>query len=234
MAQRPTRPRRPLPPRPKGQGLTPVQKQQVKAILGSKIESKYFISGYQNTVSNSGVITDLSSIAQGVGSVERTGDTVNLTRVSLIYQVNCSSGGAFASADSYNALRLILFRWKDDSGNYVPTVTDILSLPAAHGDLVMAVYNLNQGENFHIIYDKIVTVFNSPVYTGTGVNVEAGANHSWCSGMLDLSQLGPRVIEFEGAGTTGSGKLFMLAVSDSTFTPHPNLTLTTQLKYTDA
>lgn len=215
-------------------GLTPVQKQQVKAILGSKIESKYFISGYQNTVSNAGTVVDLSLIGQGVGSAERTGDKVNLSRVSLIYQVNCSTGGAFASADAYNALRLILFRWKDDSGNYFPTVADILSLPAAHGDLVMAAYFLDQGENFHIVYDKVVTVFNSPVYTGTGVNVEAGANHSWCSGMMEVSNLGPRVIEFEGAGTTGSGKLFMLAVSDSTFTPHPNLTLTTQLKYTDA
>jgi hypothetical protein len=206
----------------------------IQSQLASHIEIKYNPLGIPSTnVPSTGLVQLFSGIAQGVSKIQRIGDRIALKRLAMRCKVVCSTGGIFASADSYNVVRIILIRWLADDAVETPVLSKVLALPTGTTDYTIAPYNNDAGEKFIVIDDFVTVVFNTPTYTGTGVNVEAGYGHVRLF-QREYMKFGEPHIEYTANATTGVGNLYMLAVSDSTVSPSPQLLYNLDVEYEDA
>jgi hypothetical protein len=217
--------------------LSPLEKRQIRDMISSKVEVKYATIGSPSTqIDNAGsFLKDLSLIGQGVTRDTRVGDDLQLLELDVKYKVTCSTGGLFTAADSYNTVRVLIFRWWQDDNTVAPTLSAVLRLATGCTDYTVSTYNKDNQASFTMLHDKTHLVYNSPVYNGTNVVVEAGAGHL---ALQDVSvkgkALGAKTINYTNNANLGIGKIFMMAVSDSAFSPHCTLTLQSITQFTDA
>lgn len=205
----------------------------IKRLITNREEVKYFTGNYAASATTTGAIVDLSAIVQGFNKTQRVGDAVRIKSMHFTWSATAQSGGIVSAADEYNNCRMLFFRWKENSGAIAPVVANILD---ATSGAPFAMYNFDQRKIYKIVYDRTMTVFNNPVYDGTSVksfqgngSVKFSANNN-----LGLSRIGAPTINFINNSTDGTGKLFALVVGDSSFTPHPTMTLAWTIEYTDA
>lgn len=207
----------------------------VKRLLNSREETKVIASYYQDNVTTSGHIEDLSSIDQGSHKSERVGDAVRLKKLQFTFQVTSQSGGILGAADEYNNLRCILFRWRPNSGAGAPVAGNILDLVRVP-DGIISPYLFDQRKEYSILWDRVLTTFNTPVFDGSDVKSFQGemSTKMLHNQQLFGQRLGPASINFVNDTNDGTGKLYALFISDSSFTPHPTVSFAYQLHYTDA
>ncbi len=215
MPNRPSRrfPRRRRASTKRSRALNPRQRSAVSNIVVKTIkrrgEWKHFTAKTVTTADTTGSVTDLSVIAQGLTDITRVGDTITASTMNVKY---------FAfTADTRNFLRLIFFQWYDDS---TPVVGDILIDVA--GSNVRAMYNTDQAPNFKIIHDKTLML------------AERVAGQTFPSQLTTRKLRIPRSkVQYQGASTTGIGKVWLLLLSDSGVATHPGFELTSKLNYQD-
>jgi len=219
--------------------LTPEQKKEVKRMIESDIEHKCgFYNLSTGSVLSTGSIIGLATIiTQGSTFTTRVGDQINLTSFQFKYKIwsDSTTFAALASTDPWNAVRVIIFRWRSDTaigGN--PTMADILNTGAA--DIITAVYNYDQKADYQILFDQTHAVTNMTVWNGSAAEVGPGPGTLFCSPYHRLygKKLGKKKITYNANGTTNTDGIYLLVVSDSAFSPHPQLSFNASIEFTDA
>jgi hypothetical protein len=222
-----------------GSGLTALQRKQVKRILTKEIETKFYQSSMTpNAVSNSGTIALLSGVSQGVTHSGRVGDVMSLK--SLQFNFDCIASqttlGGWLGGDAYNNMRLIIFRWHQNTAAGAPILSDVLTTLTSY--TYLAPYNEDNLESgvLKILYDKTFILENSPYWNGSTTLFASGQSsiHNAMNVMISKSKLGPQDVVFNDTATTGIGHVYSLMVSDSAATPHPYAQASYTLKYSDA
>lgn len=211
--------------------LSPAQARAVARMIDRELETKRISLHSNGTIAVTGTLTLISNIAQGVTNITRVGEYVRLKRLLLNWRVNAPSGGLFTAADNYNNVRIVVFRWKLSDAAVSPAIGNILEPTAT--DPTVALYNFDQAERFQVLYDKRVTVFNTAVYNGSGIDTRPGPDHSKVNEKPIYVGLNNMPIEFEGNTATGTGQIYLLMVSDSAFSPHPAVAVEAAIEYID-
>lgn len=223
-----------------GKGLTPVQKKQVKKIVSSEIETKHFYDGVAPfAVSNAGVISQLSLVPQGVQVAQRIGDSINLQKLTLNFDCIASQAtlGNWLAGDAYNNLRMIVFRWYENTVSTFPSVSDVLNTTTA-AYTYLSPLNMDRIEAgiVHIVHDQTYILENTPYWNGTTTLFASGQSsiHNTMNKQLYGRKLGKKKIFFNNNATTATNHLYLLCISDSSATPHPYAQYSFDLNYSDA
>lgn len=216
-----------------------VTKRQVKQIVNRDIENKVFVFyGQDTSVDNTGSIHDLSNITTvGAQQGQRVGRKIYLKKIVFKAEIQASSS-SFISSDQYNTVRIILFRWKEDTSSATPTLADILddsSSSVAYS--TMFPYNFNKSDQYKILYDKVIKVSPLPVYNGSGIVYSSSG--PWQTKIIGKDifgmKMGNKVIHYDNdINGHGKEKVYALFCADSTLTPDPTVNWAGQLIYEDA
>lgn len=176
--------------------------------ISRRAEKKYYLhSNGSSSISDTGYIWPLSDVPQGDTDQTRNGDSLYLRTVRIL--------GDVRAGDTTNACRVIVFQWLDDS---TPTVASVLQTTSGV-TAVFSPYLHDQRKKFRIMYDKMFVV----AANGNDAKV------------FDTKYLRPPIkkVAFTAATTTGSNKIFLLLISDSTAVTHPALTHYSKVTYDD-
>lgn len=201
------------------------QKREVKQIVGRRLESKYFDFGFGATgINSTPSIVQMSAVPQGAADSNRVGDTLNLKKLTVRMQ--------FVGGDIYNTVRVIFFRFKQDTAVAAPTVAEIYDNTATGSTYVLCpAPNLENQDKFHIIYDKVITL--PQMNNGGSTTNTSNSVKTWVKSFYGR-RLGPKRIRFTPATTSGWGHIYIAVVSDSIIAPAPTVYLNARMEYTDA
>jgi hypothetical protein len=206
----------------------------VKGKLSENIETKFAILDSSGiSALTTGTFVDLSTIGQGVTRDDRVGDRLVLKKLDWRCKIVASTGGLLASADAYDTVRVILFRWWDDTAVNTPLLGNILKQGASGTDYTVASLNKDDAEQYTLLSDDCYVVYNTTVYNGSALAVEPGPGHV-AFVKKTIVPGGDKHVTYVNNANTGVGHVFMLVVSDSAFTPHPIISYAMLLEYTDA
>lgn len=199
-----------MPKNPKQKGLNKKEKKQVKSIINQGRENKYLDVLIDASNLATGVVYSLADVPQGDTDTTRDGDQ-------LVQRAMRIKGRALV-ADTTNQVRMIVFRWKQ---NTVPVVGDILS--ASYIGTVYAPlspYHHDGRSNFTVLYDKIFHV-------GT-YNIQKGFDTKW------MNLRNNKQYFSAGASTSSKHCIYALVITDSTAVSNPNITFVSRLTFTDS
>lgn len=200
----------------------------MKAILGRKIETKYYNYGWAPlAVTSTPGYYNMSLIPQGVADEQRVGDSIKLKKLTVRFQ---AVGG-----DIYNTLRVVVFRFKQDTSVGTPGPSDVYNTQATGSEYVMCpVPGLEHADKVHVIYDKVVTLPQTNYYTSsTQITQTANSIKTWKLTLFG-KRLGAKTIRFNPGATSGYGHIWMAICSDSSVLPNPTLYVNSQIEYNDA
>jgi len=199
----------------------PLNENQVSLIVERKMASiktvKYYeIYSTTDTVSTTGQVVDISVITQGVGQLQRIADTVFVQRVDCRLSVNT------ANSDVFNLVRVIFFNWKVDSALSAPTIADILAFTGST-PLVYGNFNFENRAMYGVWKDL---TFN---LSGTASNPTKNSQH-----YLEYSEnMNKKRIDFNLGSTSGTGKIYLAHMSDSSAVPYPQLNVNIRMWFMD-
>lgn len=197
-------------------GLTMTQKRAVEAIVARNQELKFAITNINFGTSTTGVLGDVTLIAQGDTDNTRDGDRLKLKRFFI--------RGVISTGDVTNILRIIWFQWGPNS---VPTASSIL-LNGFSGSIdYTSQYNHDNRQEYVILYD---TLFHME-----GNGSAATAPYGPTSQNTFSYTLKPRWTELQyvGGTTVGTNHVYYFVISDSTVAPHPAFQVSCKVHYTD-
>jgi hypothetical protein len=187
-----------------------VSKQQVKAMIRSNIalvqEKKYFIYENSGNVDFNGVIYSVTDVPQGDTDLTRDGDRLLPETLEMRY--------SWVPGDSVNICRLVVLRWEASS---TPTVTSVIQAVGAT-NAPKQPFTHDTRTLYKILCDDMIRVDT-----------------------YHLIEIRHRIIklpkvsmQFQGGGTTGTGKLYVLLLTDSGVSTHPGFDLVFKLWFTDS
>lgn len=185
----------------------PVTKGQVKSMIMSTVNNslvrKYIATATGTTVtpssiSNTGTMYSLDSIAGGSGNQARVGNNAMVKEIT--YNANLYPD----STDGINVFRVVMFRWNDNT----TAVVGDLFLSSNYSTSYYNIENIKTG--------KLVILFDKSYCTGS---TSSGAKH--CH--IGLKQ--NHAIAWSGSSATPAiqGALYLFVVSDSTAVPSPTI-----------
>lgn len=207
--------------------LTAAQKQQVRAMLSARIESKVFGANVIQFVGTTGACYPLSAVTQGVGMNSRVGDALKLQKLTFSYTVTVGATGIISAADQYNIVRFVVFQYHADDA-VAPVTTNIL-----YSATVVSQHNYDNRRDYRILYDKNHVVYNTPVWNGSAVTWAHGTGGTIATPKPVVINLSSSV-QYDSNGVTGAGNLYLLVLSDSAFSPYPGIVFSSLLTYSDA
>lgn len=202
--------------------LSTTEKKEVKKIIGSRIEVKYFDQTSQyGQIDRASICNPLSHIVQGVGNTQRVGAQV--TYKSLDLRITAYyNGGIVGSAN--HVLRIFVFKWLDDDGVNVPTQASVLQYAGAIGDYRNIVSPVNweswRQKDIVVLYDRAFSI-------GEGSSLLAFHKKIKVRGTAN----------FTAAALTGTGNIYMLLCADDATGAHtPDLQVQwwSRITFTDA
>jgi hypothetical protein len=214
--------------------LSPKQKQQVRAMLSSQLETKQKTFGVNAVaVTTAGTCYDMTALVQDNTESGRVGDRVQLKSVDFRYTITVGATGLIAAADQFNTVRVIIFKWRENDAVDSPTTAKLLDVIAGYPTSIL-LPNRNLEHQYKVYYDKTHVVYNTPLWNGAAVAWYHGVGGTMCTDNHHIS--GPLgFIEFEPpAGFQGEGNLYLFVGSDSAFAPNPTITCLANIRYTDA
>jgi hypothetical protein len=213
--------------------LSKQQKRQVKQLINSQVELKSFFNTTGFTpISTVGSILKLSSVPQGATQAQRVGDDLKTKVLRFRYNIQVGATGLIAAADEFNTVRVIIFRWLEDDGGYIPTVGNILQASSST-NVSLQLYNFDDSDLYKILYDSAHVVYNTPMWNGAAVTWFHGVGANYVTPHTHSLQLGNRTIHYNIGGLSAKGSLYVLLVSDSAFAPNPSVEFTSALEYFD-
>lgn len=222
----------------RGKKLTKRQKKEVKTLIARDVETKCFNGSYgeDSTVSYNGTMHDLSNISVGTGQGNRIANLITIKRFWISFYITLGES-LLLSPDSYCNVRIILFRWREDSAVATPLLGDILdSVSSLVNYSVQMPYNYNTRQKYEIIMDKIFQVAPEPEYNGSSLEkIAAGPDVNKIRRYAFWGKkLGAKRIKFDDGSNHGFNKLYACYISDSGTTPHPVINWCSHLYYDDA
>ncbi len=172
-------------------------------------EKKFFIKviSYQASSDATTSVLSLSDITQGDTDSTRDGDSCKLTSLSIngrITNPDASTGAGY---------RMIVFQWL---GQDVPTAVEVLGVSGAAYDAdswVQEHYNHDHRRQFRILYDKLGQL-GPQTPTTNGMSFQKLFRIRINLGKLAVKKKAKNYITFQAGGTVGTGKLYLIAISD--------------------
>lgn len=211
-----------------------IERKAIVNILAGRIETKFFTTSSGNaTIPTTGLVLNLSNMTQGTGDTNRVGDECIMTRLSFKYSIQAGATGLIAAADEYNAVRVIIFKWREDSTIAVPIQANVL-IAASSGISTNQMHAFDQRELVSILYDETHVVYNTPIWNGAAVQWNHGPLSNFSLARLKIiggARLGK--INFTGNSTLGNGQVYVLITSDSAFAPNPTCDFSSILEFKD-
>lgn len=190
--------------------LSSKQKTQVKRLVNTGREKKYVQGNGSLQPANTGLMADLFSPLQGQTADTRSGDDVQLNNIKIKYHVN-------PTGDATNVVRVILFQYKLNSGYHVPIMADVLETAGN----VDSDYKREKAYGCKILYDRRHAV-------GTATNGVA-------LGFINIpARRLIKHVSFNPSLAAGQNKVYMLVMSDSATSFHPEVNYYSMIEYTDA
>lgn len=212
--------------------LNPVQKNEVKRIIGRRFEKKFVDNAYNYALQDrTAVLTRISynsaagaEIIRGTGENQRIGDRITPYR--LEFRMTSYYDPSLAVADATHNLRIIIFKWNDDLALGAPTAGSILQYITSgignYSDLTSP-YNhqgLSEGQ-FTICLDRTISCGSSaPIRTISKVLKLRGS--------LDFA--------YNSDAAAGRGHYYVYTVADDVtgaHTPSVQLQFTTRFMFMD-
>lgn len=194
----------------RGRGLTKKQRVEVKRLVQSPMEHKYFVAAYQaNPITTTHIVAELMAIPQGDGEEQRDGNNIKIT--SAFYR------GIIVAGDPTNVVRMTLIRWKPNS---TPTAAQIYRVTnIGTNGAMFSDFNSEFRGDFVVLQDKFITVESTDGQAQKQFTLRCGNQ--------------PKTV-FNDVATTGKNKLFLIIASDSLAAAFPTITMRGSVRYTDA
>lgn len=216
--------------------LNPRQAQQVKRIVGQRIETKSFDQGYEVNATTAGDVKSITGTLQGDANYERIGDEIVVKKILFRYMINIPEDELipFVDHDAFVSVRIVLFKWHLDDTITLPSQGSLFSTV---GPSPIKMFNFDDRDKYTIVYDKVHHVGTTPVFDGTDVDLAAYAGSVYTTrSAINLfgKKLGSHKINYVDNLATGMGNYYVYVGSDSSTIPHPTVSYTTQVHYTDA
>lgn len=187
----------------------------VQKLINKNLESKEVITGFNNTVSYSGAIQDMTYLTQGTGHGQRVGNEVTPVWFEIKGRVHQES----ATGDHVNTVRLILFRWLQDSA--APPTPDQILWTSLIGTALapFSPYEQNNRDKFQILYDQMLST--------TETNTQIAVFNQ------PFQKLKRTKVQFASGVNDGYGHIYYLVVSDSGLSDHPTCAFVANIHYKD-
>lgn len=196
-----------------------------KAAIRLAHKEMYFfdtVNTPSSVVSNAGLVTCLTNVAQGDDINNRTGNAITARSLNLRI---LASGNA---QNTINYMRVIVFMDKDNQGSN-PAPGDVLQTVGSQVSIISPLKIANLGR-FQILYDRVCTFDHQVDYTvGTANNDPVGA----CN--LKLYKRMRTPLRFTGSSGTNifHNAIFLLVLSDVA-SNDPVYTFYSRIGYNDA
>jgi len=195
---------------------------QVKSLIRMVQELKYFAYSQVGVSVSSGMFITGGpfDVAQGTGDQQRDGD-----RLQWCGKIDLKM--SFTVQDNYNVFRFVIFQWHPSSS---PIGTDVfINGPSGVVDY-WSQYNHDNRQQYKILFDKTyVLVGNGTAGTYPGTTSSHIVKHYSIS-LKKAQKYAQRI----GGGLTGTNRMYMAMVSDSSVVPHPVLNCTTKIFFRDS
>lgn len=183
-----------------------------KAIARRKETKHYNVYAEDVSLDTAPTIVSLTAMTQGDGDQQRDGDTIFLKNIDFRWMARMPT-------TSRAAIRVMLFRWYDDS---TPVATDILLSGST------AIRNIN-GPPSHD---------NKQLYK---IMVDRRYNLYYTNGRFPISlwrifgkRLGRKQVQFQNGTTNGVGKVYLMVMSEiATGANSPTFSYYSHITYTD-
>jgi hypothetical protein len=192
--------------------LSNVQRSEIKKLISAQQEHKFFEIRNAFGVTYAGTVTSLSDVPQGDTDSTRDADTLMPT--SLVMRFGMTVG------DTTNFFRVIIFRWH--SALSVPTVVQVLQNASSSTGGVYSDFNHDLRSNFQVLFDKTFTLGTTAVTSNQVV---------FFNKTLKMAR---KPIQYTSGSTSGSDKIYFLAISDSAAIPNPTWNYAFRLNFTDS
>ena len=204
--------------KPKVAATKPMTAQDLYRVLNRISEKKYkdVLQSY-TVIDNVGSIWDLTDVVQGTSDTQRIGDSFLPTDIEIRGQVH--------GADATNCMRIILFRWNQDSNATTdPQPSNILQSTFTSTDMApYAPYYHDKTPNFWIIHDERIALTGSTDSSSYVSNFEIKRH----------LQTKPVSCTNGAASSAGTYKLYLLVISDSGAVNHPAVTFGSRMFFRD-
>lgn len=190
-------------------------KETVKRMIVGQLEKKYWDIGGNYQIDTNGTVVALTNIPQGSDDQSRDGEQIRLIKSSLRIVVK--------NGDNQNFLRFIIFRWLDNTNLALPTIPQVLQGSASVGAGILSDYNFDnkRAGQFQVLYDKVFTVA-----TG-GPSIVFKKDKSY------YPTIPINFTDINGQNH-GTGKLYLLMLSDSNAVAHPTVDMFHRTVFHDA
>jgi len=202
-----------------GRKLNARQKTQVKRLIGTRQETKFFSSTLASaSVSSAATLYDVTNPGQGDTDQTRDGDRLYAKKLYVRMSLTVATG------DVTNLVRIIWFQWFPTTTSFSPSVTDILLVGPSGAADVYSHYSHDRRQMFAILYDKVFTLSGSATIVTTSSQKR----------MTYILHPKRKQLQFDNGGTTGTNHIWMLTISDSSAVSHPQIVSAQKFMFTDA
>lgn len=197
--------------------ITKIAHKAAKNEITKRIETHYIDTAQATiTCSSAGVISSqLSTITQGTTDSSRIGDRVTIKSIKV--------KGNLIAADATQVVRVILFQWLQDTASCTPIPSDILQNQNQPYSPLSSYTKDSAGYEWVPLWDR---TFCMNAGTGTSVNFSVKL-----SGKKLSKGKAVNTIQFNAAGTTGTGHYYFCFYSDSGAAFDPTFTYYSRIRY---
>lgn len=175
-------------------------------------------------VSSAGTRFGVSNIALGTNINNRIGRSVKLKDVLMRFSVVLPASASYATQDTHNRMRVILFRWMTRGS---PTVADILTTSS-----VLSGLNVDNFRDIHVLRDELIDLHIWSSY-------DDGTNHQLIPDVQSFkwyhsfAKTEDNTLSFNAAAGIEHGSINVLVISDSAIPTHPTVEFNTRIKFYD-
>lgn len=175
-------------------------------------------------VTSTGTRYGLSNIALGTNINNRIGRHVKLKDCLTRFTVKLPASSTFATQDTNNRMRIILFRWMTRGS---PSVTDVLTTAN-----VLSAINVDNFRDVKILRDELVDLEIKASYNdGTNdVVVPELRSFKWFHSFKNDVDTN---LSFNAAAGIEHGSINLLVISDSLIPTHPTIQFNHRIKFYD-
>lgn len=214
-----------------GKKLNKRQRREVKTMVLRNQELKHLThdsTGF-NDVTTTGTITGaIADIANNVGGSARVGDSI-MWAGSMKFRIQFT-GSLGAGSEEYNTVRLIIFQWHPVS---TPNIASILSQGPVSSFDVYSNYNFDNRQQYKILLDKTYNLINVNGLTAVATAFPDTYARQF-NFTISLKRARKMVQYSPTGGLTGTNRIYLILLSDSSVGPHPKAAYASQVFYRDA
>lgn len=189
-------------------------KRVVNRAISKNIETKFLQTNQAATAQDvNGTFTNLTLVTQNQTDQSRIGDKLTPKALDIRYRIALPS----TLPDYFNLIRVVIFRWKQNTLSVSPTQAYLLNTTASVLS-PLSQYNYDTTKNFQILYDRVhyITTYDPSMNKKLMINLRKQPN-----------------IQFDSTNTIGNNHIWIYCGSDSQAAGHPTLEYCARFTFSD-